>query len=197
MTSAAVPTLCFRIALHSHGQALRGLTLGIRVLIHAERRRHVAAELPRLGELFGPPELWSRSLTPIHWTQMTVPVAPFQEDTTVDARVACTYDFEVAAAKYLAGLDGGEVALELQFEGMMFWSTADGRLQSAPVPSDSEAQVVMPLSVWRDALRAAYGDCAWVRLRRDVFGALQAERSRRGLTSWEHTISALLEEARA
>lgn len=194
--AAAAPSLIFRLRIESGDHAVRGLTLGVRVQIRAERRRYADAEGQRLRELFGPAEAWSRSLGPIAWTRTTVHVGPFTAETLVEAVVPCTYDFEVAAAKYLNALEDGQVPLELQFEGMVFWTADDGRLQSAPVPWDREAPTWLALTTWRDAIVAALGECGWLRLRHDVLQALQAERSRRGLTSWEATIGALLEEAR-
>jgi hypothetical protein len=194
--TAAVPTLSAHLRIDAGGRAVRGLTLGVRVHIRAERRRYGEAEGERLRELFGAPEAWARSLGPIVWTRTTVHVGPFDGSTLVEVGLPCSYDFEVAAAKYLNALEDGRVPLELQFEGTVFWNAQDGRLQSAPVPWDREAQTWIALESWRQALAAAFGDCAWLRVHRDVFQELQAERSRRGLTSWEATIGALLEEAR-
>ena len=47
-------------------------------------------------------------------------VAGFAGETEVDLPVACTYDFEVAAAKYLHALGDGEVPLLLLFSGTVF-----------------------------------------------------------------------------
>ena len=190
-----VPTLRLRLAIDAGDRPLRGITLGVRVNIHAERRRYGEEEAERLREVFGPPEQWGRSLGSLPWTQSTVHVGPFAGATVVEARVPCSYDFEVAASKYLCALEDGEIPLELLFDGTLFWSGADGRLQSAMVPWDREASARLPLSVWSEAMRAAFGDAPWIRLQREVFARLQAERSRRGLTSWEDTIDALLREA--
>lgn len=195
--AAAVPTLALRLEIGAHGRELRGITLGVRVSIHSERRRYRGPEVERLRELFGPPHAWSRSLGPIQWVNTTVHVGPFRDTTLASVTIPCSYDFEVAAAKYLAALDGGDVPLELQFEGTMFWNGPNGRLQAAPVPWEHEARARMPTAVWRRAVEEAFGDCVWLRLRRDVFSELHAERSRRGLTSWEATIAAMLDELRA
>lgn len=194
--AAAAPTIELALAIDAGERALRGITLGVRVRIHAERRRYEDGEVIRLGELFGPRHAWPRSLGPLLWTQATAHVGPFQGATRVRVVLPCTYDFELAAAKYLMALDGGRVPLELQFEGTIFWSSADRRLQSAPVPWDRDARASMPVEVWREAMAAALGDRGWIVVRREMLGELQAERSRRGLASWEATISALIEDAR-
>ena len=40
--------------------------------------------------------------------------------TEIDLPITCTYDFEVAAAKYLHSLDDGEIPLVLLFAGTVF-----------------------------------------------------------------------------
>lgn len=168
----------------------------MRLQIRAERRRYGDAEGESLRELFGPLDQWSRSLGSVPWAQTALNVAPFQGRTLVELRVPCTYDFDVAAAKYLAALKEGSVPVELLFGGTLTWPGPDGRLQTAMVPWDREAAARMPVSVWQEAVRASFGDSAWLRLQRDVFARLQAFRSRRGLTTWEDVIDALLEEQR-
>jgi hypothetical protein len=46
--------------------------------------------------------------------------------------------------------------------------------------------------MWRDAMQAAFGDSAWLRLPRDTFDRLYAFRAQRGLASWEAAIEELL-----
>lgn len=195
--SAAAPTLRFALRIDAGGRAIRSIALSVRLQIHAERRRYGDQESERLRELFGPVVEFPRSLGTVPWSESTLNVGPFDGETIVDLRVPCTYDFEVAAAKYLAALEDGEVPVELLFSGTLLWATDDGRVQTAMVPWDTEAAARMPVSTWRDALRASFGDTAWLRLHTDVFARLQAFRSRRGLTTWEQTVEALLDgEAR-
>ena len=195
LRTSAVPTLRFMVAVDAGERALRGLGLEVRLQIRAERRRYSAAEGDRLGELFGAPEDWSRSLGTVPWTETTLYVGPFEGRRLVELRVPCTYDFEVTAAKYLSALEDGEVPVELLFSGNVFWQLPDGRLQTARIPWDREASTRLPVAVWRDAMAAAFGDAAWLRVHRDVFARLQAERSRRRLTTWEDTFDELLREA--
>ena len=49
-------------------------------------------------------------------------VTGFTGATEIDLPVACTYDFEVAAAKYFHSLDGGEIPIVLLFSGTVFAS---------------------------------------------------------------------------
>jgi hypothetical protein len=190
---AATPTLRLKLAIDTGDRAVRGLALNARLRIRAERRRYEAAEAERLRELFGAPDDHARSLGPLPWTEATLIVGPFTGVTVTDMRVPCTYDFEVAAAKYLAALAEGHVPLELLFSGTVHWTAADGRLQTAMVPWDCETTFRLPLETWRRAVRASFGDSAWLRLHRDVFARLQAFRARRGLTSWEEAVELLLD----
>ena len=191
---AAAPTLALRLRIAAEGgRAVRAIGLTVRVRIAAQRRRYLPPERERLRELFGPVEDWPRSLGGLPWVQTALNVAPFEGETLVDVPLPCTYDFDVAHAKYLAALEGGEVPLELLFSGTLFYDDADGRLQTTMVPWDREATAPLPVATWCAALDVAFPDSAWLRVRRDVFARLHAYRSRAGFTTWEDTLDALLE----
>jgi hypothetical protein len=59
-----------------------------------------------------------------------------------------SYDFEVAAAKYLHALDGGAVPLRLLFSGTLFEGGPNG-IQVGFVPWNLEATCELPVEVWR------------------------------------------------
>ena len=63
----------------------------------------------------------------------------------------CTYDLEVAAAKYFYSLPDGDVPLRFHFNGTIFYRGEDGRLQIAMVP-------VELLGALRDAGRGLEAD---------------------------------------
>ena len=105
-----------------------------------------------------------------------------------------SYDIEVAAHKYLAGLEDGIVPLLLLFSGTIF-SGSPGTISVMPVPWHKEAQVRMPVSVWREAMDAHFPGQAWLRLDRQVYDRLAAYRGRRGQVGWDATVTSLLEEA--
>ena len=48
--------------------------------------------------------------------------------------VPCTYDLELAAAKYFYSLPGGEVPLSFHFNGTVCYRGDDGRMQVVQVP---------------------------------------------------------------
>ena len=194
LTRAAVPTVALRLAVErTGGSAVRSATVGVRVDIAAARRAYDAEAEARLVELFGDPERWGTTLRGLGWARATVLVGPFDDRTTVELPLACSYDFEVAAAKYLHALRDGEIPLDLMFSGSVLYQVGD-RIQAAPIPWDREATYRLPVSVWREAMDTAFPDSAWLRLQRDTFDRLYAYRARRALPSWEETIEALLDE---
>ncbi|HET6551712.1 MAG TPA: DUF6084 family protein, partial [Solirubrobacter sp.] len=159
------------------------------VRIAAPRRAYDGATQARLVELFGPPEEWGRTLHSLLWTHATVMVPPFEDVTTVALPLPCTYDFEVAAAKYLHALRDGEIPLELMFSGTVF-AVSDGRVQVTQIAA--ECDFALPVALWREAIERTFGDVAWLRLDRSAFDRLYAYRARHALGTWEATIEALL-----
>ena len=192
LKGAAAPTVVVRLEVErTAGAPVRSATVGVRADIAPARRAYDADTEARLVELFGPPEGWGTTLRGIGWARTTVLVGPFDERTTVEVPLPATYDFDVAAAKYLHALRDGEIPVELQFSGSVLYET-DGRIQAAPIPWDREAAGRIPVAVWREAMAAAFGDTAWLRLHRDAFDRLYAFRAARGHASWEAAIEELL-----
>jgi len=192
---AAAPTLRFGLRIETDASArVRSILLHTQVQIAARRRRYEAGEEERLFELFGEPQRFASTLRTLPWTRQTQVVPPFTGDAAVDVLVPCTYDFEVAASRYLHALDEGTVPLELLFSGTLFYAGEGGLLQTAQIAWDREAEYALPVSVWRDTMDRYFPDTAWLRLRTETFERLHAYRSRRALTSWEDAIEALLRE---
>ena len=105
----------------------------------------------------------------------------------------CTYDLEVAAAKYFYALTDGLVPLSFHFNGNVFYRSA-GQLQVAPVSWTSSAQYSMPVGVWRAMIAEHYPGGGWIRLGEDTLTALQRRRSARGLASFDDCLRELLEQ---
>ncbi len=126
------------------------------------------------------------------WTQATLVVAPFQGATVADLLVPCTYDFDVAAAKYLSGVRDGEIPLDLLFSGTVFYAGPGGALQINRISWNAEAAYRLPVSVWRDTMERYFPGSAWLRLDRAAFDRLVAFRARHALTDWEAVVDALL-----
>jgi uncharacterized protein DUF6084 len=194
---SAGPALRFGVRVDElTGTPVQSLNLNVQIRIDATRRAYDAATQERLFEVFGPPELWSRSLRTLSWAQATVVVPAFEHTTLVEIDVPCSYDVAVASAKYLAALgDDGDVPLELLFSGTAFHGAAGAGMRIAHIPWDRETHVRMPVRVWREALDIHFPGAAWVRVNRDAFDRLSLFRARRALTSWDEVIEALLAEA--
>lgn len=196
LRGAAVPTVTLDLELRrTRGAAVRSATLGVRIDIASARRAYDRDTEARLADLFGDPERWGTTLRTLGWARTTVLVGPFDDVSHVELPLGLSYDFDVAANKYLHALRDGEIPLDLMFTGSVLYD-AGGRIQAAPIPWDREATYRLPVSVWREAMDAAFPGSAWLRLRRDVFDRLNAYRAGRALPSWEAAIEALLEEAR-
>jgi hypothetical protein len=194
---AASPLLAFKLRITNADEEVRIQTIALRCQIQIEstRRKYNVGEQERLLDLFGEPERWSRTLRAMLWTHASVIVTPFQGSTLVDLPVPCTFDFNVAAAKYFAGLEDGEVPLNLMFSGTVFYEADDGALQVEQISWDKEAKYRLPVSAWKQMIDIYYPNLAWLCLRRDVFDRLSLYKMRRGIPTWEQAIDSLLPAA--
>ena len=190
---AAAPSLRFSLAIDAQGAAVRSVMLDVQLRIAATQRGYSEAEQAQLGDLFGQAHRWGDTLRNLLWTQATLVVPPFDGSTVVDLIVPCTYDFDVAAAKYLAGLHDGDIPLELLFSGTVFYVSAAGAIQINRISWNAEAAHRLPVRVWRETMDHYFPNAAWLRLHRDAFERLVAFRARNALTSWEAVVAALLE----
>lgn len=190
---AAVPTLALALRLEAEGGwAIRSVTLNVQVRIAATRRRYDGETQTRLRDVFGPVEGWDRALQSVRWAQTSLVVGPFAQSKLVELPVPCTYDFDVAAARYLAAIRDGMVPLDLVFSGTIFYAGEDGRLRTAHIPWDLEARFALPIATWREAMDQHFPDSAWVRLGQDAFDRLSAYKASHVLLSWDAVIDALL-----
>ena len=192
---AASPHLVFslRIGNADPEEAVHTVALRCQVQIEATRRTYGPAAQERLLDLFGEPERWGQTLRTMLWTHASVVVSGFSGSTAVDLPVPCTFDFNVAAVKYFAGLEEGEVPLCLQFSGTVFYEASGGNLQVAQIPWSKEARFRMPVRVWRDMMDVYYPNSSWLCLRRDVFDRLHRYKMGRGIPTWEQALERLLD----
>jgi hypothetical protein len=190
---AAVPTLNFRIGIEA-AAPVHAILLHARVDIEPRRRSHTGSEQERLEDLFGEAARWKDTLRPLVWSRATLTVPAFEKSVEIDLPVVGTYDFEVAAAKYLDALEGGEVPLLVLFSGTVFAKAADG-FRVEQISWDNEARYRMPVEVWRNVMEAYFPGCAWIRIRRESLDALERFRARRGLLSCDEAILDLIERA--
>jgi hypothetical protein len=157
------------------------------------RRRYDPATHERLEELFGRADAWA---TPnnLLWQQADVLVPQFTGATTFKVTLPVSFDLEVASAKYLNGLEDGEVPLAFNFNGTVYYREHDGRLQMSLVPWSCSAAFRMPVAVWREAIDHYYPHARWITLHADTLAALQRQKRRRGLPTLDATVARLLEE---
>ena len=108
---AASPTLALKLRVTSRDPdaQIHSVILRCQVQIEANRRRYEASEQERLIDLFGTPERWGQTLRPMLWANVQTVVPPFSGSTLADLQLPCTFDFNIAAAKYFAALENGEV----------------------------------------------------------------------------------------
>jgi hypothetical protein len=189
---AAAPTLIFTLRLDVGDAApVHAVALRCQVQIEARARRYAPAEGDRLYELFGEPVRWHDTMRPLLWTHVSVLVPRFERTIDVDVPVACSYDLEVAAAKYFHALDNGEIPLLFLFSGTIFFA-ADQRFSVSPVPWDAEAAYRLPVALWRELMDRYFPNCTWLRLSRDTLDALHRFKGRQGLPTFDAAVEALL-----
>jgi hypothetical protein len=196
---AASPQLAFRLRVDSSpaDRTIQTIALRCQIQIEATRRRYSAGEQQRLFELFGEPDRWSRTLGSLLWTHAQVVVPRFEGSTVVDLNVPCTFDFNVAATKYFAGLDTGDLPLNFLFSGTVFYRDDSGLLQVMQISWDKESRYRLPVSAWSEMMEYYYPNSAWLRIERDVFEKLADYKRRQGLATWDQALDHLLADVAA
>ncbi len=184
---AAAPSLAFKLRITNQpaSESIHTIALRCQIQLDVTRRRYTPEEQKRMLDLFGEPERWSQTLRSLLWTHVNVVVPGFKESTVVELPVPCTFDFNVAATKYFAGLQEGDIPLLLQFSGTVFYAEPDGLLQVSPISWQHEAKFRLPVKIWREMIDMYYPNTAWLCLRRDVFDRLNQYKMQHGIPTWE------------
>jgi hypothetical protein len=191
---AVSPLLGFDLAISNKGpERVHTIALRCQIQIEAARRRYDSKDQERLQDLFGEPHRWGQTLRTMLWTQVSIVVPGFTDETRAELQVPCTFDFNVASVKYFQGLQGGEIPLCFQFSGTVFYESATGALQVAPIPWDKDAKFRLPVEPWKDMMDLYYPNSAWLCLRRDVFERLYRHKVKMGTPAWEEMLEGLLE----
>ena len=209
----AAPAVTFRLQiLNASPNRVHALALRAVVRIEPRGRRYTREEAARLYELFGDVQQWDRTLAPVTWAHSALVIPAFDEQIQVDLPVSCTYDLEIASAKYLHAVRAGDVPLTFLFSGTIFTvpappdhppvpvdpgGPARHGLWIEPVPWSAEATFRMPAQVWQDAMDRFFPGGGWLRLQRDTIDRLQAFRGRQAVVSWDEAIGILLQHAEA
>ncbi|GAC1496039.1 MAG: DUF6084 family protein [Vulcanimicrobiaceae bacterium] len=188
------PQLILRVGLQERsGADIYAIALRAQIMIAPQRRRYASSEAHDLVDLFGSQARYGETLRPMLWTHATQMVLAFSGATEFEVPIPCSYDFDIAAHKYLAALRDGEIPIDVLFSG-----TAIERGETGPasgfVPWSCEASYRLPVAVWRDAMDAHFPNAAWIRIDRETFEALQRRRAASSVPTWEATFASLLAE---
>jgi hypothetical protein len=192
---AATPTILLGLRVKElTGASVQALVLMCQVRIEPSRRHYGEGERGRLYELFGEASQWGSSLHPFLWAYVPTTVGAFRGSTELDLPLPCTYDLEVAAAKYFHALEGGEVPLVLLFSGTVFSEGGRGFL-AEPVPWSDEARFRLPVVTWRQCMDSYFPGSGWLRLSRGQLDRLARFKAERALPSYDMVVEQLLKEA--
>jgi hypothetical protein len=192
---AAAPHLLFRMRVsETSGAVVHAIALRCQLRIEPQRRPYEGREQEALADLFGTADRYATTLKPFLWTHATALVQGFEGAREFDLPVACTYDFDVSATKYIHALRGGDIPVVLLFSGTVF-SRGESGFAVEQLSWSLEAEHRVPVSVWHELMDIYFPGSGWIRLDRQTIDALARYRASRGLTSWEETLGALLPEA--
>ena len=190
---AAGPTGVLRMrAEERSGVRVHALALRCQVRIEPLRRTYNDREAGRVVDLFGDRPRWGRTMQPLQLAFLAQVLPGFTGECSFDLALPVSYDVEVAAHKYLAGLEEGSVPLLLLFSGQVFTGSA-GSIAVEPVPWHKEAIARLPVPVWREAMDARFPDQAWLRVSRATYDRLAEHRGRHGLLGWDDLLGRLLD----
>ena len=193
---AAAPTIMLRTRVEeADGLSIHALALRCQIRIEPQRRRYSSVEEDRLYELFGETPHWGDSLRPFLWTHVSATIGKFDGATEFELPIECTYDFDVAGAKYLHGLAEGDIPLILLFSGTVYTRGGESGFSVEPLSWSSEASYKMPVSVWRGMMDLYFPNSGWIRVQRDTLDSLQRFRADRGLPTWDQALEVLMKEA--
>ena len=194
-TFAAQPQLLFKLHITNARPAIsiHSVMLRSQIQIAAPRRRYSLQEKENLLDVFGEPPRWGETLRPLLWTHANVVAPQFSDEITIDLPVPCTYDFEVVSTRYFDALEDGEIPLTFLFSGTMFYVGTMGNLQVGQISWQKEAAYRLPVATWRAMIQHYYPNSAWLRLHKDVFEQLVRYKATQGLTTWDESLTRLLE----
>jgi hypothetical protein len=192
---AAAPTLRFRLGVAEPSQReIFTIALTAQINLEPARRTYDEATRERLVDLFGEPERWPATTHPFLWAQATTLVPSFTGAGMLTLPVPCTFDLEIAAARYFASLDDGDVPLAFHFSGSILLRGDDGRVQVVSVPWSCSTTWRMPIATWRSLMRRHYPGRGWVALQADTVERLLQYRRDHGLHSFDACVERMLQD---
>jgi hypothetical protein len=187
------PVLTARVGVTASGdEPVHAIALRCQVRIEPLRRSYSDDEAAGLMDLFGGRERWANTQRTFLWQHCATLVPGFTGHTTATLPLECTYDFEVAAAKYLHALRDGAVPLQFLFSGTIFVNSERG-FSVQQVSWDCEDNYAMPVTVWRDLVAQHYPNSGWIRLSHDTITQLAGYKSAHGMLDFDHAVTSLLD----
>jgi|HubBroStandDraft_2_1064218.scaffolds.fasta_scaffold29037_3 hypothetical protein len=192
---AAAPMLLLDLQVSElSGRQIYMIGLTVQLMIEPARRGYDDLARQRLAGLFGAPERWAVTTHSLVWAQLDVVVPEFTGSTTVALPIACSYDLELAAAKYLDALADGEVPMALHFNGIIYYPNERGGLQMVLVPWACTTEYRMPVAVWRETIEHYYPNTGWIAIRSETMSALERARVACGAPTYDACVKQLLGE---
>jgi hypothetical protein len=189
------PVLTAHIDVSAGGEdPVHAIALRCQVRIEPPRRFYSDEEAAGLIDLFGPRERWASTQRTFLWQHCTAMVPGFTGRTTVALPLDCTYDFEVAASKYLNALRDDVLPLQFLFSGTIFVKSQRG-FSVQQVSWDCEDRYRMPVAVWRDLIAQHYPNTGWLRLSHETITELARYKSAHGMLDLDHAVTELLATA--
>ncbi len=189
------PLLHFKLAITNTPptESIQSIMLQAQIQLACPQRAYSGMEKEKLIELFGTPDQWGSTLRNRLWTHASTVVRTFSDRSEAILPVPCTFDLNVATAKYFYALEGGEVPLLFLFSGTIFYTGDDGRLQVSQVSWNSECAYRIPITQWQELMDYHYPNSAWISLDRETFDRLYEFKRGANVTSWEGAIGRLLD----
>jgi hypothetical protein len=192
--SGASPALVFGVELSTHPQlSLHAVALQVQVSILPARRQYDEGAKRAMTELFGEVARYGQTQRPLLLADLSRTVPGFHGTTVIDLTVPCSYDLDVASAKYLHATRGTAVPLVFLFRGTVFTEGPQG-LVVTMLPWDREASFDLPADAWREAMDSLFPGQGWLKLRRDVLDSLLEFKGKQALSSWDAVMQALLQD---
>jgi len=189
------PVLNLRLQItEKSGVRVHAMALRCQIRIEPFRRGYDDAEADRLSDLFGERTRWGDTLKPMQLCTVETMVPGFTGSLETTVQVPCTYDTEIASARYFHSLRGGEIPLLMLFSGTVFVAGGNGFFVEQ-VPWDREANYRLPVSVWRALMDLHFPGSGWLSMRIETLDHLLRFKSRRGLPTWDEALTMLLKEA--
>ena len=190
------PTILFNLRItETSGDPIHTMMVRVQIQIDAQLRKYDPEERANLVELFGEPDRWGETLRPFNWTHAATMLNGFRGAMETELAVPVTYDFDIAAAKYLHGLRDGSIPLSFLFSGTVISRGATGYAVTQ-IPWHKECTFPLPVATWRRTVDLYWPGGGWMRVRRDTLDALQAFKVEQGLNDWDAVLESLIERAK-